>query len=79
MSKAKVLGEIPQADIKVQDRALPEKMDPVASGIVSVTHESLEKQVNTGMQEFTKQLPALDPDAVAEEAKKQRGIKRKRK
>lgn len=74
MSKAEVLNGIPQAD-------LPDTEEPYELGRLqcqSQAKEEAPKKLSdyTGV-EFSQELRALDPDAVADEAKRLRKSKRR--
>lgn len=74
MSKADVLNGIPQAD-------LPETEEPHELGHLQCQSQAKEEPPKTlsaysGVQ-FAQELRALDPDAVADEAKRLRKSKRR--
>lgn len=79
MSKAEVLNAIPQS--KLAEQEVPQDLGNVqckgSVNIADVNSESAESQSKHIKEVFAQDLRALDPDAVADEAKRLRKSKRR--
>lgn len=75
MSMEEILGGIPQAELELIDERT---LTPIGNGR-PLGVQFLEKEAkDVPVVQYVQDLPALDPDAVAEEAKEERKHKRQR-